>query len=93
MEKKLEMYNQRQDLQNKKVEDTLVRLMRSIDEIKSQMKGASTSRNNGDVHHRDDDQVIVTEAGNNRSFKFTPKLDFPKYDGANPRNWIKKCNR
>ncbi|XP_074363636.1 uncharacterized protein LOC141704251 [Apium graveolens] len=93
MEKKLKMYNQRQDLQNKKFEDTLVRLMQSINEIKSQMKGASTSRNHGDAHHRDDDQVIVTETSTNRSFKFTPKLDFPKFDGSNPRNWIKKCTR
>lgn len=93
MKKKLEVYNQKQDVQNKRVEDTLVRLMQSIDEIRSQMKGASTSQNNGDVHHKENEQMIAIDTCINRSFKFTPKLDFPKFDGSNPRNWIKKCNR
>ena len=27
----------------------------------------------------------------NRSLGYVPKLNFPKFDGANPRTWIKKC--
>ena len=27
------------------------------------------------------------------SFKFLPKLEFPSFDGTNPRNWIKKCSQ
>ena len=26
-------------------------------------------------------------------FKFLPKIEFPGFDGSNPRNWIKKCGR
>ncbi|XP_074327867.1 uncharacterized protein LOC141665786 [Apium graveolens] len=92
MEKKLDTYNQKQEMQYKKVEDTLVRLMQSIDEIRPQLNGASTSQN----HRRErngDGEGIVTETGTNQPFKFTPKLDFPKFDGINPRNWITKCNR
>jgi len=30
----------------------------------------------------------------NRSlFRFLPKLEFPIFDGTNPRYWIKKCSR
>lgn len=25
------------------------------------------------------------------SFHFNPKLDFPIFEGTNPRNWIRKC--
>lgn len=95
MDKKLETYNQRQDLQNKKVEDTLVRLAQSLDEIRNQLKGSSsTQRIGGDESNKTNtDQAFFPETGNNRSFKFAPKLDFPKFDGVNPRVWIKKCNR
>lgn len=27
----------------------------------------------------------------NRSLGYVPKLDFPKFDGSNPRIWVKKC--
>ena len=27
------------------------------------------------------------------SFRFLPKLEFPSFDGSNPRNWVKKCSR
>jgi len=27
------------------------------------------------------------------TFKFLPKLEFPYFDGTNPRNWMKKCSR
>lgn len=37
VDQNLEAFNHKQDLQNKKVEDTLVRLMHTIDEIKSQL--------------------------------------------------------
>ncbi|KAK9713615.1 hypothetical protein RND81_06G039800 [Saponaria officinalis] len=29
--------------------------------------------------------------GNRHNLKFTPKLEFPSFDGRNPRNWMKKC--
>ena len=85
MEKKLEAYNQKHELQNKRMEDTLGRLMHSLEELRTQMTGASTS------HPHTGYQVF--DQNSNRSFKFTPKLDFPKFDGNNPRMWIKKCSR
>ena len=27
------------------------------------------------------------------SFRFLPKLEFPSFDGSNPRHWVKKCSR
>jgi len=27
------------------------------------------------------------------SFRFLPNLEFPSFDGCNPRNWVKKCPR
>jgi len=27
------------------------------------------------------------------AFRFLPKLEFPSFDGTNPRHWIKKCSR
>lgn len=29
----------------------------------------------------------------NRPFRYNPILEFPKFDGNNPRMWIKKCTR
>lgn len=46
LEKKIETYNRKQDLHNRKVEDTLALMMQSIDEIRSQLQGASTSHRN-----------------------------------------------
>jgi len=33
--------------------------------------------------------------GNNsgNAFKFLPRIEFPVFDGTNPRVWIKKCGR
>lgn len=33
------------------------------------------------------------DTGNSNSLKFVPKLEFPKFDGTNPRCWMKKCAR
>ncbi|XP_074303808.1 uncharacterized protein LOC141638304 [Silene latifolia] len=31
--------------------------------------------------------------GNQNNLKFTPKLEFPSFDGNNPRIWMKKCEK
>lgn len=32
-------------------------------------------------------------AGERNVFKFLPRIEFPVFDGMNPRIWIKKCAR
>lgn len=34
-------------------------------------------------------------AGTNfvRPLSYTPKLEFPKFDGSNTKNWVKKCDK
>jgi len=32
----------------------------------------------------------ISSNSDRNSFKFFPKLDFPSFDGSNPRNWVKK---
>ena len=35
----------------------------------------------------------VSSHSDRASFKFLPKLEFPNFDGTNPRNWVRKCSR
>ena len=35
----------------------------------------------------------MSSIGEKLSFRFLPKLEFPSFDGSNPRNWVKKCSR
>jgi len=39
----------------------------------------------------DESNFDSTRAGN--AFKFLPRIEFPVFDGSNPRVWIKKCSR
>jgi len=45
---------------------------------------------------KDKDLEVNEEISSNadrHSFKLFPKLEFPSFDGSNPRNWVKKCSR
>ena len=45
---------------------------------------------------KDKNMEVSDEIFNNyerKTFKFLSKLEFPTFDGSNPRNWVKKCPR
>lgn len=66
VDKKLEAFIQKQELQNKKVEDTVIRLMHTIEKIKTRLQDASLSHKAGS-EPRNNDLTLVLDAGNNLS--------------------------
>ncbi|KAK9684868.1 hypothetical protein RND81_10G238500 [Saponaria officinalis] len=42
-------------------------------------------------HEADAESGESSQQGNRNHLKFTPKLEFPTFDGRNPRIWMKKC--
>lgn len=43
-----------------------------------------------------DDRIVKSgeySSGAKGIFSFNPKIEFPHFDGVNPRGWIKKCTK
>lgn len=80
----------RQDVQTQKltqIDATLVQLMTVVARIEGQLsKDSETVTRSGTIRPN-------PEAGTPNTLKFVPKLEFPKFDGMNPRCWMKKCAR
>jgi len=56
-------------------------------ETQMQERLAQLSRQRHEVNEE------ISSTTDRLAFKFLPKLEFPSFDGTNPRNWIKKCSR
>lgn len=37
------------------------------------------------------ESIHTNTGGNIKSLSFTPKVEFPRFDGIGTKNWIKKC--
>ena len=55
-----------------------------------QDQGNLLNHNFDTVINRDDDHRSFSQR---RAFHVNPKVEFPSFDGNNPRGWIKKCTR
>lgn len=84
---RLDSCTKHQEVQNKNVEDTLAKLVVAITDLQKIHQEISylTTRN-------ESERRVVIDNGNNsvRNLQFTPKLEFPKFNGSNTRTWIKK---
>lgn len=81
---------QRQDVQTQKltqIDDTLVQLMNVVARIEGQLNREPETTPRTVIGRQN------LESGNPNSLKFVPKLEFPKFDGTNPKMWMKKCAR
>ncbi|XP_063948159.1 uncharacterized protein LOC135152240 [Daucus carota subsp. sativus] len=93
VQQKLDAYAQKQDATNRKFDDAIGKLLQSFDEIKTQLRGMSSSHRHDARFNSDASGSQEPNDSGTRSLKYTPKLDFSKFDGNNPRIWIKKCVR
>ncbi|VFQ67546.1 unnamed protein product [Cuscuta campestris] len=69
--------------QNQKIEEQ----QKMLEKIMEMMEKSSSNE------HRYNSEVTGMERGEKNPFKFVPKVEFPVFNGSNPRNWIKKCAR
>ncbi|KAH9615398.1 hypothetical protein KSS87_015381, partial [Heliosperma pusillum] len=54
--------------------------------LKAQEQGRGPGSRDGGYENGDS-----SHSGTRSHLKFTPKLEFPSFDGSNPRIWMKKC--
>ncbi|KAK9713235.1 hypothetical protein RND81_06G013500 [Saponaria officinalis] len=69
------------------MEEKLEQQTAILGELMSMMKAFDKQK--GPVNHESDAES--SQQGNRNNLKFTPKLEFPTFDGRNPRIWMKKC--
>lgn len=89
MDQRIEHQSQFQEAHNKRFEDTLLKIMQSMNNMQQMAEV-------GSAHHTvGESSRSSMDSGNhyNRSLGFVPKLEFPKFDGTNSRNSIKKCTK
>ena len=82
----LDNNTKKQEAQIKRLEDNVMKMMQAITDMKEQIKNSES----GSGHASD--SLVITNQGT-RSLGFVPKLEFPKFDGSNPRVWIKKASK
>ena len=76
--------------QNQRSEDH----QRLINQMMEQMKQIGQDRGNQFNLNLDSADTRDDDPKNHRgTFRVNPKVEFPMFDGTNPRGWIKKCTR
>ncbi|VFQ93324.1 unnamed protein product [Cuscuta campestris] len=73
--------------QNQKIEEIRAEQQNMFEKMMELLEKSSHNEN------RSSSEVIGNEGGDRTAFKFLPKLEFPSFNGSNPRNWVKKCTR
>ncbi|XP_056698524.1 uncharacterized protein [Spinacia oleracea] len=79
LEKRLEEQNSKLEDQNKKMEQKFEEMMKFMQTLKD----SATSN--------EDTSFSTPKSQSTRTLGMHPKLTFPKFDGTNPRIWVKKC--
>lgn len=93
----LKVVEKRLEDQEKRYDGKIDELIKMIRDLKEPSTSRSTevlrdsTENNGPQLQRIDGSTINGGNTNSRSLGFTPKLEFPKFDGSGVRNWVKKC--
>ena len=82
----LDNNTRKQEAQIKRLEDNMMKLMQAISDMKEQIKNTESGSNNPT-------DTPFNHIQGTRSLSFMPKLEFPKFDGSNPRVWIKKASK
>lgn len=88
MEEQLKLQANRleaQQTQIRQFEESIKSMMQTFSEINERLKEAEANSRNGSPSPRSHEF--------NRIQGYVPELDFPKFDGSNPRMWIKKFNK
>lgn len=85
--KSLEQWQEMQTQKLTQIDETLRQLMNVVARIEGQLSKEPEAASRTTTSHQN------LDTGNSNSLKFVPKLEFPKFDGMNPRIWIKKCAR
>ncbi|XP_056695073.1 uncharacterized protein [Spinacia oleracea] len=86
MEEQFRNLERRLEEQNSKREDQNKRMDEKFDELMKFMQASKDSGNSNE-----DTSTNSHRSNSTRSLGMNPKLNFPKFDGTNPRNWVKKC--
>lgn len=95
MEEQLRIQEQKweeQQTQNKVIQDILKEIMMSLQEMNGRIKATVEKK----ILKSPTSSVKSTEVhddGATRIRGYVPKLKFPKFNGTNPRMWIKKYNK
>lgn len=71
----------------KSLERKLEEQAKTMQELMQMVREMKESSNSSDASPRTPVNTNFKQQGMN------PKLEFPKFDGSNPRNWLKKCCR
>ncbi|KAL8087895.1 hypothetical protein AgCh_037873 [Apium graveolens] len=85
----LETSTRKQEDQIKRLEDNMIKMMQVNTDMKEQIKSSENASGRQEVPINNDSGTISGV----RSLSFLPKLEFPKFDGSNPRVWIKKATK
>ncbi|XP_056692219.1 uncharacterized protein [Spinacia oleracea] len=78
LEKRIEEQNEKLEDQNRKMDQKFDELLKVMQSFKDSSDSHSTGSHNDRNPH-------------SRTLGMNPKLSFPKFDGSNPRIWVKKC--
>ncbi|XP_056690117.1 uncharacterized protein [Spinacia oleracea] len=78
LEKKIEEQNEKLEDQNKRMDQKFEELLK----VMQSFKDANESHSSGSHNERNANHITLG---------MNPKLSFPKFDGSNPRIWVKKC--
>ncbi|XP_026396241.1 uncharacterized protein LOC113290867 [Papaver somniferum] len=98
--KDLHDIQKKQQIQMDKINQDVSEMKDQLNRVLLQLQNLNNKeRNNGesnDSAREDNTQPVGHQLNENRSFnnynRF-PRLDFPRFDGTNPKGWIQKCNR
>ncbi|VFQ92985.1 unnamed protein product [Cuscuta campestris] len=66
----------------KLMEEQVSRLANQLQDLQTQGSGSYQESGNSSNHN-----------GGRNPFHFNPKIEFPSFEGGNPREWIKKCRQ
>ncbi|XP_074271624.1 uncharacterized protein LOC141595557 [Silene latifolia] len=73
------------------LEQSLEQQSTILGDIMKLLKEQEQTRVNNQNLQNNHDNGGTLQQGMRNSLKFTPKVDFPSFDGTNPRIWMKKC--
>ena len=59
--------------------EEILQMMRNLKEVGT---GSNANRS---------EPLVTPPGGNVKTLSFTPKVEFPRFDGTGPKNWVKKC--
>jgi len=74
------------EIQNQRISELRMEQQQMFDKMMSVLPKERASELNSDGSNFDPNH-------SRNAFKFLPRLEFPVFDGSNPRVWIKKCSR